>query len=283
MQDRALVLGGGGVAGIGWMTGLLLGLEQSGVALRSAGRIIGTSAGAAMAAQLAGPLDLPALFERQIDPAKQVHELTPHPDLLQLLWRAAPVLFALSDPAERTRRIGQMALEVATVPEAERRAVIAARLPGHDWPETALTLVAIDVESGDPALFNRSSGVPLVDAVAASCAVPGIWPPVTIGGRRYMDGGIRSSDNADLAAGSARIVVISPLGTQAALTIGTGLAAQVGQLEGAGAAVRLVEPDDAARAAIGANPLAPETRGPAAEAGLVQGQRLAATLAGFWN
>lgn len=277
MNDTALVLGGGGVAGIGWMTGLLLGLD-----LRPADRIVGTSAGATVAAQITSGIGLPALFERQVDPALQGMELVPHPHLFALMMQALPVLVALGDPEERTRRIGHLALEASTVSEAERRGVIEGRLPRHDWPDVPLTLVAVDTATGETTRFERGSGVLLVDAVAASCAVPGIWPPMTIDGRRYMDGGIRSSDNADLALGCGRVLVVSPLGTQGP-SLGRGVADQVAELEQGGASVRLIEPDTASRAAMGHNPLAPETRAPAAQAGLAQGRGLADGMRAFWE
>lgn len=276
MSGRFLVLGGGGVAGIAWMTGLLLGLEQGGVILRDADQIIGTSAGATVAAQLRSRVGLDGLFAAQVDPALQVHELTPAPHLLALLGRAFAVLPALGDPVERTRRIGRLARDSETVDEPTRRAVIAARLPEHEWPDQPLTVVAVDTETGDAMCINRQSGIGLVDAVAASCAVPGLWPPVTLAGRRYMDGGIRSSDNADLAIGAERIVIVSPLGRSGPSMPGTSLHDQIATLEASGAVVTLIEPDGPSRDAIGMNPLAPDTRTPAAQAGLAQGRALAA-------
>jgi NTE family protein len=109
-------------------------------------------------------------------------------------------------------RIGAYALAAPTVPEAERRANIAARLPSHTWPKPRLLIVAVDTATGEEYIMDRESGVSLVDAVAASCAVPGIRPPVTIAGRRYMDGGMRSTTNADLAKGYDRVLILNPLG-----------------------------------------------------------------------
>lgn len=265
------------------MTGLLLGLLDGGVDLRvSVDLLVGTSAGSAVAAQIAGDTGLDELFARQVDPAKQVAEIEPELHVVELLGNALPVLFHLSDAAERTRRIGDLAAGTTTVDEAVRRAVIAARLPSRNWPGRALKIVAVDIATGEPRIFDRFSGVDLVDAVAASCAVPGVWPPVGIGGRRYMDGGTRSSDNADLAAGCGTVVVVSPLGSAGAtLPGGAGLAGQVETLRRDGARVRVIAPDDAARGAMGRNPLSPDTRVPAAEAGRAQGRAVAADVADF--
>ena len=130
-----------------------------------------------------------------------------------------------------------------------------------------LLIVAVDAETGETKIFDRLSGTSLVDAVSASCAVPGIWPPVTINGRRYMDGGARSSDNADLALGYARTVIVSPMGTARPEVTGETLEQQVETLQSAGGKTYVVEPDEASKSAIGLNPLAPETRDTCSESG----------------
>ena len=273
MQDsHALVLGGGGVAGIAWTTGLLAGLAETGQDVTGADVLIGTSAGAAVAAQLGSGLPLAELLARQVEPVRQAAEIPAEVDLAKMVAELGTGLAGVSSSQELLRRIGAYALAARTVPEAARRAVMESRLPVHDWPERALRLTAIDAETGELRVFDRDSGVSLVDAVAASCAVPGIWPPVTIGGRRYMDGGVRSGDNADLAAGCARITVISPLGYDAPIPSPMPLRAVVAQLRDGGAEVTVIVPDAASAAAVGANPLDPSTRTPAAQAGRAQGR-----------
>jgi NTE family protein len=151
--------------------------------------------------------------------------------------------------------------------------VIEHRLPSHDWPAAALRLTAVDVRSGAFEAFDAASGVALVDAVAASCAVPGIWPPVTIGDRRFMDGGVRSAINSDLAEGHDRVVVLAPLaGPSEAMT-----SAELDALRGS-ASVAVVSSDEAAVEAMGPNALDPAMRRPAAEAGRRQGRAAAASV-----
>jgi NTE family protein len=283
MNDRALVLGGGGVAGIAWITGLLFGLSEEGVDLRNADLILGTSAGSTVGAQLGCPLSLEELYRRQVDPALQTREITPDPRLLQQLLQAFPATAPPRDRAELTRRVGQWALRAPTVTEAERRSVVANRLPSHAWPDRLLRITAVDTETGETSIFDRLSGTPLVDAVEASCAVPGVWPPVTIDGHRYMDGGVRSSDNADLAQGYARIVILSPNGLKADEIVAFPLQEQLDILKSAGAKNYLIEPDHQSRTAIGINPLLPETRKPAAEAGRAQAKTIANDLNHFWQ
>jgi NTE family protein len=270
-KGTALVLGGGGVAGIAWTTGLLTGLAGAGADLTGADLIIGTSAGANVAAQVGSGLPLADLYARQADPERQTREIAVELDLERLGAEFVTVMGEAESAQELQRRIGAYALAADTVPEATRRAVIESRLPSHEWPERAIKLVAVEASTGETAVFDRDSRVGLVDAVAASSAVPGIWPPVTIGARRYVDGGVRSADNADLAVSWSEIVIVSPLGFDSPLPL-LPLREVVATLRESGSAVTVLTPDAASAAAIGANPLDPGTRTPAAQAGLAQGR-----------
>jgi NTE family protein len=268
----ALVLGGGGVAEIAWITGVLAGLAEAGHDVTAVDQVIGTSAGATVAAQLGGGLGLDELFARQVEPALQSREPVVELDMKKFAADIQPYMARVTSPDDLFRAFGRFALDAQTVPEAERRAVIEGRLPSAAWPATPTKLVALDCDSGTMAAFDATSGVSLVDAVAASCAVPGVWPPVTIAGRRYMDGGVRSTDNADLAAGAERITVISPRGMDSATPTLLPLREAMAALSAGGASVTVVSPDAASVAAIGTNPLDPATRVPAAAAGRAQGR-----------
>jgi NTE family protein len=272
VEGYSLVLGGGGVAGIAWITGLLAGLADAGEDVTGADQIFGTSAGATVAAQVGSGLPLDELFARQTDPALQAKEIPVELDLERLAAEWAETMAGVTSPEDALRRVGAYALAADTVDEATRRAVIESRLPSWHWADREIRLIAVEAETGETRVFDRGSGASLVDAVAASCAVPGIWPPVTIGAHRYIDGGVRSSDNADLAAGAERIVIISPLGYDSPIPSPRPLREVVGQLREGGAEVTVIAPDQASAVAIGANPLDPGTRVPAAEAGRAQGR-----------
>jgi NTE family protein len=159
-----------------------------------------------------------------------------------------------------------------------RRNVIAQRLPSHSWPERVLRVTAIDIATGELVVFDRDSGVDLVDAVAASCAVPGAWPPVTIGDIRYMDGGVGSTINLDFADDCAAAVVLVPAGESAPSPFGAEAATEIDGFRGAALGVFA---DDKSLAAFGANPLDPRCRRGSAEAGRAQGRREAAAVAEF--
>jgi NTE family protein len=277
---EALVLGGGGVGGIAWITGLLTGLADAGQDVTGADVIVGTSAGSAVAAQLGSGLPLEELYARQVDPALQAAEIMAEMDLDAFAAEIGAALGAAAGVPEMRRLVGRFALRAETVPEARRRAVIESRLPSHGWPARTLRIVAVDAESGQQRVFDNECGVSLVDAVAASCAVPGVWPPVTIDGRRYVDGGVRSIANADHAAGASRVLVVVPMGSVEPFPSDVPLERSVEELRARGAQVAVVEPDEASRAAIGANPLDPSTRRPAAEAGRAQVRALTVDFSG---
>lgn len=285
-MKRALVLAGGGVAGIAWELGVLRGLQDSDPDLAArviaADLVIGTSAGSAVAAQITSGTPLDDLYQTQL--SAESAEIEVELDMEELLARFTAAMAGAASREEVQRNIGAMALDTKTVPEPARRAAVAARLPVPSWPDRAVLLPAIDAETGEMAVFSKDSGVSLVDAVAASCAVPGIWPPVSIGGRRYIDGGIGSVTNADLAVGSDRVLVIVPLPDAAPSDAGADpfnrLPAETELL--APAQVLAVYADAASVAAFGTNPLSPATRGPAARAGRDVGRAAAAQVADFW-
>ena len=284
--DFALVLAGGGVTGVGWETGLLKGLRDAGLDLTGAALIVGTSAGSIVGTQIAAGLDLDVLYARQLEAPDPHFERKPTVDFLQELAKLGPELASLGadQPADEPglaqpvrAAMGRHASQAGTVPEAERIAIIAHRLTVSEWPQRRLVVTAVDAEDGRFVTWDRDSGVELVVAVASSCAVPLVWPPVTINGRRYIDGGIRSPSNADVAVGYARVVVIAPMGS--GTPMGASLLKEKAILERRGATVWVAEADAAAQAAFGPDVLDPSRRAAAAEAGLRQAPRVAEDLA----
>jgi NTE family protein len=280
-SKRGLVLAGGGLAGIAWEIGILRGVQEESArtarALLDSDVVVGTSAGSAVAAQIGSGLSLDDLYERQVTGVSK--EIDPDVDIDDI---TALFLNALSDPdattAQKLQRIGQVASSTPTVSEAVRRDVIAQRLPSHDWPTRELRITAIDIGTGELVAFDGKAGVGLVDAVAASCAVPGAWPPVTIGERRYMDGGVGSTMNLRLAEDCDTVVVLVPSGRGAPSPFGRDPAVEVDSFPGRALGVFA---DEDALAAFGPNPLDPACREPSARAGRAQGRRVAAEIADF--
>jgi len=143
-------------------------------------------------------------------------------------------------------------------------------------------ITAVDAHTGEPVVFDRHSGIDLVDAVAASTSA---MTPYRIGENRYINGGYRRSSNADLAAGYGRVLVLEPFGgrSRTPLEWGMDLATQVDELRAGGSKVETVFPDAGAGDVFNANALDPSTRPPAARGGYDQGRALAAQLNEFWR
>jgi NTE family protein len=279
-QRTALVLGGGGITGIAWELGLLAGLAEAGVELTTAGLVVGTSAGSVVGAQITCGADLEALYRRQLEPPG--HERVARMTAANLARYGWAMVRSRGRDVEFRRRVGALALAAEkaglTPSEQERLDVIGSRLESTQWPDRPLVITAVDAATGEFVPFDRDSGVPLLLAVAASCAVPGVYPPVTIGGRRYIDGGMRSAANADLARGHDRLVVLAPIPR------GAGPMASVdAQVSGLVARVAVVSPDEDSRRAIGRNVLDPAARAGSARAGRAQAKHVVDRVAEAWT
>lgn len=271
----ALVLGGGGITGIAWELGILHGLAERGVDLTGADVVVGTSAGSVVGAQVTAGLALADLYAAQLEP--------PDAELGGRLSRVAALRlvppYALPGSGrQKLARVGRVARAAHAPGSVDREGVIRSRLPAQAWPERDLRITAVDAVSGEFTVFTPQSGVDLVAAVAASCAVPTVWPPVEIAGRTYMDGGMRSTANVDVVRGADRVVVLAPL--PRSVSRKASIRAQVEQV--GPRAWSVVTPDAEALAAFGRNLLDPSKRQVAAEAGLRQSGGLVDRIAAVW-
>lgn len=263
MTRTALVLGGGGITGIAWELGMLKGLADAGLDLTTAETVVGTSAGSVVGAQITGGLTLDELYAGQLEPADR--EIGGRLARTSILRMALPML-APGSQQQRLARLGRVALRAHPPGGADRVEVIRSRVGVDEWPERDLRVTSVEAETGDFTVFDRTSGVNLVEAVAASCAVPTVWPAVTIAGRHYIDGGMRSTANVDVATGADVVVVLAPL--PQAFSKATSIRAQLGRVSPSRWDV--VTPDDRALADFGRNLLDPDKRADAARAGLRQ-------------
>ncbi|ADG79048.1 Patatin OS=Tsukamurella paurometabola (strain ATCC 8368 / DSM / CCUG 35730 / CIP 100753 / JCM 10117 / KCTC 9821 / NBRC 16120 / NCIMB 702349 / NCTC 13040)OX=521096 GN=Tpau_2443 PE=4 SV=1 [Tsukamurella paurometabola] len=288
-RRRALVLGGGGSAGNAWLIGVVAGLREAALDVTEADLIVGTSAGATAAVQIttADPAHLLADILAAPSPGTPGAARASSDMVAEQMRRTAEIIDSAGDLADMRRRMGAFALSRPASSDAGAqqrwRATVASRLPTTDWPVQAVTLTAVDAVSGVPVMFDRNSGVAVADAVAASCS-SGF--ALRIGDGWFIDGGYRSNaDNADVAAGYERVLVLSPFGgaTRTPANWRAGLAAQAAELRAAGTTVEIVRPDSAARAAFGDNMMDLSARAPAARAGAAQGRDLAAQLRAFWS
>lgn len=292
--ERALVLGGGGSTGNAWLIGVIAGLFDAGLDVTTADLTIGTSAGATAAAQIAGatPTELLAAILaaaplQRTGPVGSDRGRVPSRPVADHMERLSKIIASAENAADMRRRMGAAALDMDAASDGswqtQWRATVASRLPSQRWPQRTVLITAVDAHTGEPVVFDRHSGVDLADAVAASCA-SGL--PYRIGDSQYIDGGYRSNaENADLAAGYARVLVLSPFGGRSLTPVDWGmhLATQVHELRARGSRVETIFPDSNSEHMFGANAMDLALRPPAARAGYDQGRALAEQLTEFWR
>lgn len=289
--DRALVLGGGGPVGIAWEAGVAAGLEAEGVRLGDAERIIGTSAGSFVGAQLASGRSAGSLFEAQValgerdaeeraagKPASA--ERMPKPDLTPLMALFMKPMAEGETHTDRMKAFGALALATQTISEQAYIEGFGRALAGQSWPER-FACTAIDAHSGTFRLWDRTAGAPLSAGVASSCSVPGIFPPITIDGRRYIDGGVRSATSIDLARGAKRVVALAVVGRLGREMQMARIEAELKDLEPQGEGL-LIVPDEASLDVFGMNLMEAKDRAGIARAGYAQGKREADRVRRFW-
>ncbi|AFA72566.1 patatin-like phospholipase family protein [Gordonia polyisoprenivorans VH2] len=269
----AIVLGGGGLVGIGWMTGVLAALEEAGaLRLGDAAAVIGTSAGSAVGTAILQSGSAADQFDIMVRASRRNDELTPEGDVASALEAFFEVASSGAPRAERARRFVELSHTHAGTEPGRRRAAVRGRYTSEIWPEN-LQITALR-EDGELTVFTAEeravpdgarsvAGVDLTDAVTASCAVPGIWPTVTIGGAEYIDGGSFSPTNAHLAAGFDEVIVIAPM-----LDDPDTVTPQVATVL---CAARVITPSQRSAAGFGTNPLDPDIRGVAAVLGYDDG------------
>lgn len=237
MAKTGLVLGGGGLVGMAYHAGAMKALHEVGLQLASADVIVGTSAGAIIGSYLASGWSGEDFYEyahgRHRDVAKDPDD---HQEVVRQLFvpmwetplqraqRSIGSLFAIASsrgfwrggkqgriPHEALRR----AFPAGLYSTERTRERLHEDLP-ETWPREGLFICAADLYSGKLVPFGREAApaAPFPDAVLASTAIPGLFPPVKIGDRPYVDGGIVSATSLNLAVeeGCELILCIAPLG-----------------------------------------------------------------------
>jgi len=290
-NTRALVLAGAGAAGNAWELGLIAGLSDAGVDVTEADLIIGTSAGSTVAAQITSGTRSAELYaailaevpQPQAGDAGSDRGRAPNFSGPTYMEWSNGIIGSAEDASDMRRRMGAAALEMDASDGSSQprwRDIVAARLPSQHWPQQPVLIAAVDAHTGEPVVFDRHSGIDLVDAVAASTS-----NGYRIGGSRYINGGYRRSENADLAAGYGRVLVLSPFGGRSRMPLewGMDLATQVDELRARGSRVETIFPDSNSEHMFGANAMDLSLRPPAARAGYHQGRALAEPLAELWR
>lgn len=296
MVTRAVVLGGGGPVGVAWECGLAAGLEEQGVRLRDADFFVGTSAGSIVGSQLALGRAPWELYEAQLSIAEsdrpEMRPVQRNIDISPLIQAYVKMYTTDLSPEQFRREVGQFALAADAMPEEEWLPTFGRESNFTSWPERSFTCTAVDAATGEFVSWSKDSGVPLQLAVASSCAVPGVVMPVTINGKRYMDGGMGSGTNAGLAAGYGKVLVVPVFAVgRARPGANEAVVARLSQrfedelqaIRDGGGEIEVISPDDQSREAFGPNLMDGTRRKPIAKTGLRQGRIEAERINAWWG
>lgn len=287
MTTRALVLGGGGPVGIAWETGLIAGLAETGADVSHADWILGTSAGSVCGALLATGRTPAQLLEAEFANAARAREAQGSgpgkaPDLMPLMAVFAKRPPQGDMPVDLMRELGQISLGGQTVSEEAFIKGFGPLADEQPWPER-YACTAVDTATGEFQVWSSETAAPLGRGVASSCSVPAIFPPITIDGRRYMDGGMRSGTNADLAKDYGKVLVIAVMPPAFAPMMLPRLEAEMAVIRAQGGEALLLVPDAACGEAFGMNLMDSSNREAIARAGFAQGVAEAARVKAFWG
>jgi NTE family protein len=282
-----LVLAGGGYAASAWELGLITGMADAGLEVRNADLFVGTSSGSRVALHLASGDAHEDAFQRRLQPGPPSSERPPVVDWVGLRDGVARAQQAGGSPTEILRRIGSLALAAASgTSGSSRRKIVAAQLPMETWPEKRVLIATVNADTGERRAFDRNSGIDLVNAVIATTASFG-WPPTLFQGEHYIDGGFYSTDNADLATGCDRVMILALQRPPEIPSLSVvSLDETVKTLQDKGAWVEVIQPDETTLAALAATGgvLNPAISAPAARAGRLQGGRIVSErISSFWR
>ena len=291
MTGKALVLGGGGAVGFGWQIGLLTGLTEAGIDVAGADLVIGTSAGSVVGACLSSGTEFTAAIDAvdRLSSALTAKQLA---EGFQVLLGAMAEAGFESDPAAALRKIGDLAAAKETPPDEATFLSLIDSLKGTAWPER-FRATAIDVTTGELRVWGPGDGIELRHGIASSCAAPVVFPPVTIQGRRYMDGGVFSHLNTAAATGADKILALAcfPL-TEAPKGMERGFAStmrivsdEIDSVRATGAAIEAIEPSMDVFALLGGtgNMLDPRLTEPAREIGHRQAREVLDRVSALWQ
>ncbi len=288
-SGKALVLSGGGITGIAWELGILRGLEECGVDVTDANLIIGTSAGSIVGAQIISDTSLEELYKLQLIPIEESKERQVQFNRTEFQKIMAAAIMSSPDSQTARARIGEASLASTTMTEEERQKIIDSRLPNHEWNQKKKLIInAVNASTGKWVTFEENSNVSLVKAVAASSAVPGIYPPTRINGEYYIDGSMSSGTNADLAKGYNKVLILVAEANMTHTVMGPTMHRinfneELKILKESRAKVKVIIPDENSLKAKGKNPLDVNSRAASAKAGLKQGKILAEEVNIFWK
>lgn len=280
MFNHAIVLGGGGSLAIGWELGYLSALSEDGINIRQADVVIGTSGGAQAATGITSQKSWEEIYNEQIAPKSD--ETPPSSNMSDIFSRYKEIQETSDTPKEWIENYSVYALEHNKFDESVHINRLKNRIKMNEWPEN-LMITAINVDKAERVALTTNSNVDIHTAMAASGSLPGVWPTTTINGVKHFDGGCHSMENADLAKGAKKVLILA---TNLPVTTPYKLKDAIQELEQSGSEVILITPSDEVLAKLnelGGNTVDPSIRPDMFELGTIQGHSDANRIKEFWK
>ena len=275
-----LVMGGGGIVGIAWETGVLAGLHEAcGFDPTSAAVIMGSSAGSVIGAQAAGGRDLAELVAIQRRPPNPTAAGRPVPDFTSGPQAEIMRLMTSGGGDDVAARLGALAMDCETaLSEPAYVESFQSMVGTDDWPTVDLRVTTCECETGRGVAWSRDSGIGLVRAVASSCAIPGFFPTVTFKERHYTDGPRGRGMTVDILTDAGADVALF-IGPNAALgQFASLMEAEFEAIRAKGIELHTITGGDEL-AKLGLNLMDASLRGAGVEAGQADGRKAATALA----
>ena len=278
--NGAVVLGGGGSLAIGWELGYLYALENEGIDIRNADLVIGTSGGAQAATGITSTKSWEEIFNEQIEPKS--NEEPPQQNMEAVVAKYSEIAQKSHSPEEWIENYSEFALQKNKFDESEHINRLKHRIKVTSWPQN-LMITAIDAQASKRAVFTKDSNVDIYRPMASSGSLPGVWPATTIDGKKYYDGGCHSMENADLAKGAHKVLILA---TNLPIVTPYKINDAIAELQNSGANVKLITPSEDVLQKLnelGGNTVDTAIRPEMARLGQQQGERDAQMIKEFWS
>ena len=278
--EYAIVLGGGGSLAIGFELGYLSGLSEKGIDIRNAELVIGTSGGAQAGTSIASNQSWDEIYDNQIAPKSD--EAPPVDDMTEIFKRYKEIEESSNTPKEWIKNYSLYALEDHKFNEMVHINRLKNRIQVTEWPES-LMITAVNANKDERVALTKEDHVDLHRAMASSGSLPGVWPATTINGEKHFDGVCHSMENADLAKGAQKVLIMA---TNLPVSTPYTLNDAIKELEESGSEVKLITPSKAIFAKLqelGGNTVDPSIRPDIFKLAKEQGQEDAEMIKAFWN
>jgi NTE family protein len=284
-KKKAIILGGGGRYGNSWELGYLFGLEKAGISIRNADVIVGTSAGSKVGTLLSSDLNWKEIWEEQIEKASNEDSPISNEDMNKLFKEYNEIALKSVSPKDWVIKMGEISLKTPNIQDETSRISDIGKDLGSIkpvWPEQ-LRIIVTNLERSERIVLSKDSNVDILEALAASTALPGVWRPVNIKGNYYYDGGSYSMENPDVVKDADIMLILS---TDLPIATPYKLDELIQKQENNGVKTKLIKPANEVREVLKSfnfNTMDQKLRPLTALAGVRQGEKDAEQIREFWE